>query len=65
MEKLWNEWLTIGNIITVAKKVGITKVMFSVNDKSQHKFEHSTILISRNMESGDASFPSKLLATRS
>ena len=62
-EKLWNDWATFENIFTVAKRVDISKMMFSVNDMRQCKFEHPTILISRNMESGDTSFPSVLLAT--
>ena len=40
-------------------------MIFSVNDMHQCKFEYSAILISKNMESGDASSPSTLLATRS
>ena len=61
---LWNGWAIFENIITVTKRVDITKMIFSVNDMHQCKFEH-LILISRNMESGDASSPSTLLATRS
>lgn len=53
------------NIITVAKRVAITKMSFSVNDMQQCKFEHAAILISRNKKHGDASSPSAVLATRS
>ena len=38
---------------------------FSVNDMHQCKFEHAAILVSRNIEFGEASSPSTLLATRS
>ena len=58
-------WATFENIITVAKRVDITKRNFSVSDMQQCKFEHAATLISRNMEPGDASSPSTLLATRS
>nr|XP_047126954.1 uncharacterized protein LOC124808026 [Hydra vulgaris] len=57
---MWNNWASAANIVAAAKRVGISKNGFNVDDMQQDKFEQAALLNDkRNDVSLEPSTPKK------
>jgi len=45
LETMWNNWASAANIVSAAKRVGISKNGLNVDDMQQDKFEQAALLI--------------------